>query len=1532
MSCVGLGERQAGSAVRGLALEIPRTSTLDASCLMSQHLYDALRIQPDTGVCVYAERVGGYLCTAAPLPPTFEVMFSHDTGTAESTETTNPEDSVEGVPGQLPSCSAQYVLFTPQVYLPPHHFLLREIGITQQAGGMPGMSIQADAVQQSPQPDSTMIRSIQSMTPKSKRPLRSAAELYALEKEKLQQQQLKSPQSQSIADMTNPEVVNQQATQACRDLQLHLGDNVDSPEGSEAKNIPPVQSLLALEDSALHPTTPQRSMQFKNNMLAKESFDALMVTTRLEANMAAKKRLEVRRLEPNAFLSALIRGPLAFASMVAHPFRYSRHALDTTSRDGKYYPQTTLPTILVKPIPKPAPAVRVTLRVSYAVAPRKSDLPSTLDEFSNYPPSSVQALCEISKRIARRSGLLARDAMRRILTNRTIIRGATVVIPVEPALLGDDRELLTGGSTTNRTLRVDNPRAFQYFVLVHVDDSFPMQPTCITSKTRITWRHHCTDADLSENSLMGLVEQGTTAALNSEGHVQVIPTSPSPVSNSSAKATPKRQNPVPNPNEDASEDDQDDIDSNEPSSGALNPSEMALDESFPHWLHLIWNTSPNKHFGQALVLATFRFVLPYLERYATQSIPSKSSKLDVSKFMQYLDSNGLCVEEVASDLDQDPSGSVLVPSHKLREWLQRFAESMEEGTNVLEIEGLVAQPPTGAASDAKQATASDLPSTDVSDIIKELISGPVLFTKHLKLLGQSSMQRGILLHGPPGVGKTYSVRKGMLAAAAAILSQLIRQPNAELCGIALRSIVESHSKSQLDPSHSTVTGTIHWPSLRLIMVDAPAILSHTPGESEARLRDIFGVASTPVATASYRQMGNVNSKDRPDKSLWSRGSSFAQFSKYNSALSLSAYATARTSMDLPAVDLSSLSLAFDARGDWWRAQRELYTRHSGKSLDPNDVVNALSPYPVSQNACPHVSLDWIYPIYIPGIIDENSAQPEYCRSYTFPLVTVLFFDEVESICPKRKPSNEGGSNAADRLVAQLLTLLDGFDNKIGTRGQNMGSSQELPSHIQPFRVVVGATNLPHALDPALRRPGRLDKELYISPPDANIRFALLKKYLTSQSHSSGSDNDTIVIGKRVTTSHASTIASHLVPISEDETDRMLALLSEITIGFVGADINALVREATLESLRQRAQLRATRLFGPLDDSENQDDHRIILAWEHFEAALLKVGASALRGHKFNDLQVKINNLRKYWATTTSTPFGLSLESGGITFDTTSASVGGLLDVKQKLQEAVEWPLRYKNTFHRLGLRPPRGVLMYGPPGGGKTSIVKALAQSMSVAFLTLSGAEVFSSYLGESERIVRELFAKARAAQPCVVFFDELDAIVTKRDLGDGGGGGEGATASMAARVLSTLLNEMDGVERAEGVLVIGATNRIDKIDAALLRPGRFDYVIHVPVSSDKSSILGILKASSRNMPLDVNVDLDEIATLALEHAAKRSTTPASAGLSGAKVASICREAAAFALRRYRQLCQGLSHDEQRVLVKEMTIKREDFIRAVDTL
>ncbi|KAI8641023.1 P-loop containing nucleoside triphosphate hydrolase protein [Parasitella parasitica] len=401
---------------------------------------------------------------------------------------------------------------------------------------------------------------------------------------------------------------------------------------------------------------------------------------------------------------------------------------------------------------------------------------------------------------------------------------------------------------------------------------------------------------------------------------------------------------------------------------------------------------------------------------------------------------------------------------------------------------------------------------------------------------------------------------------------------------------------------------------------------------------------------------------------------------------------------------------------------------------------------------------------------------DYAISKNVPVI--LFIDEIDALTPKR----DNAQSHENRMVAQLLTLMDGIES----RGR---------------LVIVGATNRPNSIDPALRRPGRFDREIHMEPPSVMDRLALLKAQTAKLPLDSSVDMET---------------------------------LASMTNGYVAADINSMCREAAMSAVQRASK---------------EKDPKVIVGMVDFKLAFAAIGPSMTRG-----FQVQVDQMK--WD-----------------------DVGGLEDVKKRLKQAVEWPLLYKESFHRLGLKPPRGILLYGPPGCSKTTLVKVIASSANVSFLSINGAQLYSPFVGDSEKAVRTIFQKARASAPAIIFLDETEAIVGKRNLGDGGSSGD----SVQERLLSTLLNEMDGVENAESILVVGATNRPDMLDAALMRPGRFDQALYVPPPDEKAR-LEILKIHTKHMPIDANVDLLDIA--------KRTKY-----YTGADLQNVCREAAMVTLR-----------------------------------
>lgn len=402
--------------------------------------------------------------------------------------------------------------------------------------------------------------------------------------------------------------------------------------------------------------------------------------------------------------------------------------------------------------------------------------------------------------------------------------------------------------------------------------------------------------------------------------------------------------------------------------------------------------------------------------------------------------------------------------------------------------------------------------------------------------------------------------------------------------------------------------------------------------------------------------------------------------------------------------------------------------------------------------------------------------------------SIIFIDEIDSIAPKRE---EVSGDVEKRIVSQLLTLMDG----ISSRGKI---------------VVIGATNRPNAIDPALRRPGRFDREIEIGIPDEKGRHDILL------------------------------IHSRGMPLTEDVD---LASIARVTHGFVGADLQALSKEAAMRSLRRI--LPEIDLHQPKIPAEILN--KIKVTKQDFDEALKDVQPSAMR-----EVLVQRPNVR--WE-----------------------DIGGLQGIKDELAEAIEWPLKHADLFAEADVKPPKGILLYGPPGTGKTMIAKAVAATSEANFISIKGPELISKWVGESEKGVREVFRKARQAAPCVVFFDELDAIAPRR-------GSEG-DAHVTERVISQLLTELDGLEDLKGVVVIAATNRPDIIDEALLRPGRFDRILEVP-PPDKDARKQIVQIHTKKKPLDSDVKLDKLVEM-------------TDGMTGAEIAAIVNAAAMTAIKEH---------------------------------
>ncbi|RLM34054.1 CDC48 family AAA ATPase [Haloarcula sp. Atlit-120R] len=402
---------------------------------------------------------------------------------------------------------------------------------------------------------------------------------------------------------------------------------------------------------------------------------------------------------------------------------------------------------------------------------------------------------------------------------------------------------------------------------------------------------------------------------------------------------------------------------------------------------------------------------------------------------------------------------------------------------------------------------------------------------------------------------------------------------------------------------------------------------------------------------------------------------------------------------------------------------------------------------------------------------------------------IVFIDEIDSIAPKR---GETQGDVERRVVAQLLSLMDGLEE----RGQV---------------IVIGATNRVDAIDPALRRGGRFDREIEIGVPDKEGRKEIL------QVHTRG------------------------MPLSEEINIENYA---ENTHGFVGADLASLTKESAMNALR--------RIRPELDLESDEIDaevlERLEIEDEDFREAMKGIEPSALRE--------------------------VFVEVPDVTWD----SVGGLEDTKERLRETIQWPLEYEDVFESMDLEAAKGVLMYGPPGTGKTLLAKAVANEAQSNFISVKGPELLNKFVGESEKGVREVFSKARENAPTVVFFDEIDSIASER-------GGGTTDSGVGERVVSQLLTELDGIEDMENVVVVATTNRPDLIDDALLRPGRLDRHVHVPVP-DEDARRAIFQVHTRNKPLADGVDLDELA---------RRTD----GYVGADIEAVAREASMAATREF---------------------------------
>ena len=428
--------------------------------------------------------------------------------------------------------------------------------------------------------------------------------------------------------------------------------------------------------------------------------------------------------------------------------------------------------------------------------------------------------------------------------------------------------------------------------------------------------------------------------------------------------------------------------------------------------------------------------------------------------------------------------------------------------------------------------------------------------------------------------------------------------------------------------------------------------------------------------------------------------------------------------------------------------------------------------------------------------------------------SIIFIDEIDSIAPKRE---EVSGELERRIVSQLLTLMDGMKS----RGKV---------------VVIAATNRPDSIDPALRRPGRFDREIEIGIPDEDGRFDILS------------------------------IHTRGMPLDEDVDIKQIA---KTTHGFVGADLEVLSKEAAMRSLRK---------IIPeinLDEEEISKEvlQKIKINKDDFTYALKEVKPSALR-----EVLVQIPD---------------------VSWD----DVGGLDELKEELQESIEWPIKHKEAYDYVDVEAPKGVLLHGPPGTGKTLIAKALAKTTESNFISIKGPELLSKWVGESEKGVREIFRKARQAAPCIIFLDEVDALVPKRGSGS-------SDSHVTENIVSQILTEIDGLEELHNVLIIGATNRLDIVDEALLRPGRFDRIIQVG-NPDSKGRKHIFEIHTKKKPLDSNIDMKKLVEI-------------TDGFSGAEIEEVCNRASLYGVKRFVE--------SKEKSVKTIKVTQKDFETSIEKI
>ncbi len=537
--------------------------------------------------------------------------------------------------------------------------------------------------------------------------------------------------------------------------------------------------------------------------------------------------------------------------------------------------------------------------------------------------------------------------------------------------------------------------------------------------------------------------------------------------------------------------------------------------------------------------------------------------------------------------------------------------------------------------------------------------------------------------------------------------------------------------------------------------------------------------------------------------------------------------------------------------------------------------------------------------------------------------SIIFIDEIDAIAPKRE---EVTGEVERRVVAQLLALMDGLE----ARGDV---------------IVIGATNRPDAIDPALRRPGRFDREIEIGVPDREGRKEILQIHtrgmpiepdynrndvlkVLRQMKEEGKNVDKIIerIEKAVSEDEIVKILKENEDIFNEVRNRLIDLmleeLADLTVGFVGADLAALAKEAAMHALRKRIE------SGEIDVEAEEIPEEVLenlkVTREDFLEALKLIEPSAMR-------EVLVEVPKVTWN-----------------------DVGGLEHAKQELREAIEWPLKYPDIYRATGIKPPKGVLLYGPPGTGKTLLAKAVANEANANFISVKGPELLSKWVGESEKHVREMFRKAKQVAPCILFFDEIDALAPRR--------GMGADSHVTERVVSQLLTELDGIEELKDVFVIAATNRPDMIDPALLRPGRIERHIYIP-PPDKNSRREIFKIHLRGKPLaydDEDVkkaverlkgevdekELEKVKSVsdidklpdelrkALEDKIRdvicEWLAELTEGYTGADIEAVCREAGMLAIRE--AVKPGMTKEEAKEIAKKIRITKKHLKQAVERI